>query len=376
MPSMPRKCSRDDCPKQNISPDLTWYCFGCKGPIHLLCYNIVKNPEEVFVNDNIVMICDECLSNPKETVSPKRKQPNVTTNLVQSTIDMQNPILTLTKAVPAVSTPTKIVTIKQSQQIQAVMESLVQKVETQTATIAGLQASVEVMNDTILQQKVAVGESIKTNNESMSMIKQTLVQSPSFNNSNRKVSYAEAAKQGIKKATVNETPKSSKYSRTPRSTKPILPGTSKNVIGKPISPRQMKTNDRTAALPKPEKAVWISRLHRDTTEEELASYIKDSIGIAALDFDVRKLVKKDRDLSTYSFVSFRITCSQAHFPMLMQTRHWPSDSVIREFDLEQKSSTGVRLNRQSPNKESEPKNLESTRTESMDTTEPKTLSTI
>lgn len=345
MPPLPRKCSSEDCPAKNKSPDLTWYCYGCKNPIHLLCYDIAKDPEDIFVNDNIVMVCDGCLQNPKETVSPKRKMPIATTSLKQRTIDVQSPTLSLSMTAPTV-TPSKQITAKQSLQIQTVIESLVQKVEIQTATIAGLQTSVEVMNDTISQQNTVVGHSIKVNNENISSIKETLKQTPIA--SHRK-SYAETVRPPNRRSTVNETPKTSNSTRTPRSTKPILSGTSQNVIGKPISPQQSTRNDRSSAAPKPEKAIWVSRLHRETTEDELASYIKDSIGIPATDFVVRKLVKKDRDISTYSFVSFRITCSQSNFTTLMQTHHWPSNSVIREFDLEQKSSVGVRLNRQSPN---------------------------
>lgn len=318
-----RKCSKESCPGQNISPDLTWHCFCCKGPIHLLCYGVRQAPEGIFINDNIIMVCDEYLSNPKESVSPKRNQPNA--NFIQRTIDLQSPTLSLSKTAQAITTPSRSNTAKQSHQIQTVMEALVQKVETQTATIAGLKVSVETMNDTISQQKLAVGESIKIGNENISLLKKSLKNTP---NSNRKKSYADAAKEGLRKAAANETPRSTKPTHSTRSTKPVIPGTSSNVIGKPLSPKQLKRNDRPKAPPKPEKAIWISRIHRETTEEELAAYIKESIGITPGDFDVRKLVKKDRDISTYSFVSFRITCSSTNFNILMDPRHWPSNSQI------------------------------------------------
>lgn len=328
-----RKCSKEGCPSQNTSPDVTWYCYCCKNPIHLLCYGVLKAPEEIFVMDNITMICDECLSNPIENLSPRRKR-SASVNFVQSTIDMRNPILSLSKTAIAVSTPSKNGTMKS--QIQTVMESLVQKVETQTVTIAGLQASVETMNDTILQQKVAVGESIKANNENISSLQKSLNQTPVR-------AYANVVKQGLPNRAVNGTPRSSRPKQTPRFNKPVLSGTSTHLIGKPISPTQLKRNDRPKAPPKPEKAVWISRLHRETSEEELALYIKNSIGITSADITVRKLVKKDRDISTYSFVSFRVTCSASNFATLMDPTCWPSSSQIREFELEQGSSVGVRL---------------------------------
>lgn len=140
---------------------------------------------------------------------------------------------------------------------------------------------------------------------------------------------------------------------------------SNNVIGKPLSPRQVKSSERFGS--KPEKAIWVSRIHRETTEEELAQYVKESIGIASDDINVRKLIKKDRDISTYSFVSFRITCSSANFSKLMDPMYWPSNSHIREFDLNRKSSVGAILRRQSVNNVSpESKNEKPSTPDSMD----------
>lgn len=220
MPKLPlRKCSKEGCPSQNISPDLTWHCYSCISPIHLLCYGVVKSSEEIFVSDNITMICDECLSKPNQYVSPKRKQPNLAANLVQRTIDLQSPTLSLSKTVSTVSSPSRNVTGKQSQQYQTVMESLVQKVDIQTATITGLQATVEKMNDTILQQKETVGESIKINKENISSIKKSLSQTPQVNQLSRGMSYADAARGGVRKANNNGTPKSTNPSGAPNNVK-------------------------------------------------------------------------------------------------------------------------------------------------------------
>lgn len=199
-----RKCSSDGCPRKNISPDLTWYCFCCKESIHRLCYKVGKLPEDIFVIDNITIVCDECLSSPKAMPSPKRKQPNTTGNLVQSTIDPQNPVLSLSKtvAVSQSSTPSKATIAKQSQQFQTVMETLVQKVDVQTATIEGLKSTVETLNEMISLQKLTVGESIKTNNEHILSMKKLLSQTTHVN---RNKSYAETAKKGI--AVGNGTPK-------------------------------------------------------------------------------------------------------------------------------------------------------------------------
>ena len=158
------KCSREDCPTQNIAPNLTVNCYRCNGQIHLLCYEIEKQPVEIFVTKNIVMICDECLET--NNASPRRKQSN-SGILIQRTIDVQNPTKSLSMTAP-ISTPPKNATAKLNHQMQAAIESLAHEIKANTATIAGLKTSVDSMKENISEHKVTVSESIKLNAESFS----------------------------------------------------------------------------------------------------------------------------------------------------------------------------------------------------------------
>lgn len=338
MPPPIRKCSRD-CPREHCHKDLTWYCFSCQEPIHLLCYGLVKKPEEIFLNDNITMVCDECLANPKRDSSPKRKQSNGSGKLVQRTFDVQNSNFVLLKSSPVNATPPKGTSSNQNQQIQTVIDALVQKIDTQTSTLADLQVSVDTMKGAVQKNTAVIVESIKES----------------------RATYADIAKKGV---TPIETPRSTKHlnapkksssTLTPKNSKPLIAGTSTKTIGKPLSPPKVTRSSRS----KPEKAVWISRLHRDTTEIELTNYINESIGISPADFDVRKLVKKDRDINTYSYVSFYVACTQANFNTLMNPMYWPSNSQIREFELDKQSSIVVKLSQSTEPKdrrEEAPKN--------------------
>lgn len=56
------------------------------------------------------------------------------------------------------------------------------------------------------------------------------------------------------------------------------------------------------------------------------------------------MVKKDSELSSYSFVSFRVACPINIFEALLDAKNWPSYCQIREFDMVQKNSSGIRLN--------------------------------
>lgn len=101
----------------------------------------------------------------------------------------------------------------------------------------------------------------------------------------------------------------------------------------------------------PEKAIWLGRLHRDTTEDEILAYIKDELGIVNADqLQVRKLVKKDRDISEYSFISFKIGCSTEIFKELLDVNEWPTNCNIREFSSDAGQPEGARINRKSPSK--------------------------
>lgn len=350
-----RNCTKEECPPTSSSPDLTFYCYCCKGPMHWKCYEMTKPPEEIFISDNIKMICDDCLTNPREASSPKRKQPTGLGSMVQRTLDIQNATITLSKSIPSIATPPKIVPVKQNQQLQNIIESLVQKIETQTSTIAGLQVSVDAMNGAVNQNTAAIGESIKESRSTYADV----AKKGFFTNGTPRLT-----KSGKTPKTSNplQTPKASNPSQTPKTTKAVATGTSANFIGKPLSPPKPKS----VARPKPERAIWLSRIHRDTTEDELFNYIKGTIGIEPT--DVCKLVKKGRDISTYSFVSFRIGCTQANFQTLSNPMYWPSNSQIREFELEREASTGVKLNKASQ-EQGTPKNAQSTPNDKMDTSQ-------
>lgn len=341
-----RKCSSGQCPAENTSQDHTVNCHRCRSLIHLLCYGIDQKPEAVFVNANVVMMCDECLNSVES--SPKRKQPS----LVQSTFDTQNRTMTINKPKPSSVTPSKMSeNVKQNHQFHTVMQTLVEKVDVQTTTIAGLQASVESMSRTISQHKDTVGESIARSNECMTTIREKLKNTSTTKHANR-ISYANAVKNSSN--FISETPKSSKHSRAPSVNHRTVTGKSNNVIGKPPSPQEPRRINRQEI----ERAVWISKLHRDTTVQEMEKYVVDTFGLQSTEkIQIRKLVKKDRVLSSYSFVSFSVACTTEIFKSLMDEEKWPSYCEIREFKLDQRmTSIGGKQISSSPKSDSQ--NLE------------------
>lgn len=151
---------------------------------------------------------------------------------------------------------------------------------------------------TVSKQNANVERSMKLSTENISSINKIISETPKAVCSAVKDSYAAVVKESVRN--VNGTPKSSLNrkgatpAKTPVTSKPVLIGTSAKVIGKLLSPQnQGRQNVRPKAKDDNQKAVWVSKLHRDTTEEEVETYIKDLVGSAETDqFQVRKLVKK------------------------------------------------------------------------------------
>lgn len=306
----------------------------------MLCYEIVKPAEEIFVTDNIRMICDECIASPRSDPSPKRKLPNAVGNLMQSTIDVLSPTLSLSKAAPVLSTPSKN---NNGKQLQTVVEALVHKIETQTNTISGLKTSIETMSGKLNQQTGLIGKSLDAT--------KNLIEAKA------KPTYANIVSRqtGQGRSSMNETPKSTKTSNpNQRNLTPALPsmsGTSTKVFGKPPSPRQPNQQRKPRGGRKiAEKAVWVSNMHRDISENEILAYIKDDLKIKDDQLAVRKLVKKGIDISLYNFVSFCVECSANSFDALMEVSNWPSYSKIREFELDTNPPIVDSLVRRSPSK--------------------------
>lgn len=265
----PGKCSRKNCPTQNIGTNVTANCYRCKCKIHLPCYDVRKSFEEIFVIANIVILCDLCLDTVDENEkSPKRKQPNGS-NLIQRTIDTQNSTISL--SMTSQLAPIKNSSKNQQQaQLQNATELMSRKLEENTVTISSLKSSVDSMKQIVLDQNTAVGDSIRINNENISNIKTTIAQTQGPIKSSNTPSYAATVKYGrtenLRSTTDTPTSSRSPLNKTTRVPTPkglpLIVGTSTISIGKPLSPVQRHSRPTKSA----EKAIWLSGLHRDTKE--------------------------------------------------------------------------------------------------------------
>lgn len=85
-----------------------------------------------------------------------------------------------------------------------------------------------------------------------------------------------------------------------------------------------------------DRSLWASRFHPETTVNQVLEYLIDKTGCNGEQLNCRKLVKKDADLSSMQFVSFKIDANQDLFELIDDPQIWPKYIMVREFTVENK----------------------------------------
>lgn len=187
---------------------------------------------------------------------------------------------------------------------------------------------------------IAEIKSLSTKNEaSMNKMKERIAtpsQSPAMN-------YVQHFRQRAhSKAEQMETPGKRKRIENASSDKLQLPqprvGTKSNVNGLTVVPKRVSTREEP---PKFEKAIWVSRLGTDVTEENVMDYIIANTTVTDKSMmNVHKLIKKGTDVSSLNFVSFKVELNAADFDVLNDPAIWPQHVMVREFMQTPKNTLG------------------------------------
>lgn len=122
-----------------------------------------------------------------------------------------------------------------------------------------------------------------------------------------------------------------------------LPNSTKQMYSKPKNLPQPKTGKRVGAVglmaapkikskPKYDKALHVSRIDTSVTVEQMNEYITNNTElIENEDFKCTLLVKKGKEISTLSFVSFKIDICEDKCEQLTDEDFWPDGVQIRPF---------------------------------------------
>lgn len=359
------------CPTENINAATTKKCRMCTKPSHLPCYDVIMPPNKLFIIDNIVFICDACLVEIDNPISPDRKRKVPSNNLLKQSILGANTNGNVTLTQQQQQQPNTGNTSKKTtnEQIYALLTSISCKMDVQTGKID------EIGNNLSEVEKVVV----ETSDKSDGLIK--LVQTRTnftANNMMRNLAKEQfrpqqqsTSKQPMPQQTPESTPKISvhrlKYSTvvglnlsvTPR---PENPGERKrdktislvdNATGKAVTSVKIPTPKRgmkdieigrpvvtrtfveRKSSQKPNElsmALCASNFHPETTTEVLENYIIENTEVKdKTKFKCSKLVKKDADLTKLTYVSFKIDVSPDAYEILKLEENWPKTKTIRDF---------------------------------------------
>lgn len=101
-----------------------------------------------------------------------------------------------------------------------------------------------------------------------------------------------------------------------------------------VKPQSDSSQSRRILSPPSEtrKVAYVSRVYRETTEEEMVDYLITKNAItSADDVSCTKLISPNVDLNTVSFVSFKISGSSEVFRLITEDKFWPDNIIVREF---------------------------------------------
>lgn len=100
-------------------------------------------------------------------------------------------------------------------------------------------------------------------------------------------------------------------------------------IGCPVVERQ-----RTPRIENPlTKAIRVANFHPSVTTDQVEKYIVENTTVTdRTKFKCTKLVKKDADLTQFTYVSFKIDVTPEAYDILKEPENWPKSNTVRDFE--------------------------------------------
>lgn len=104
-----------------------------------------------------------------------------------------------------------------------------------------------------------------------------------------------------------------------------------NLVGGTKSIEKQKSMVQTVAKPPEKFWIYVSRIACHVTENDVAELVKDCLQ-TDLPIEVRKLVRRDADLSQLAFISFKVGVDMELKETALDPSIWPKGIFFREFE--------------------------------------------
>lgn len=306
---MVHSCNRDNCPPTNVSGPKT-NCIKCGNLCYLKCFGFVAC-DKINGNDAVKLkIADNCvvysLLSQFAFVCCTEKTP---TNELKQALKL-----------PSTRSTSKTRQAKSNEIIEF-------EIANDLLSIKDMLTAIKTSNDVNAMELSEIKSVTIETNETL---KKGNKQKDTMNHQSPIASFADKLKMNL----ISRTPKRSLSQMEQDKPGKKLPtpkqGKRDIIIGRPVEPKQPRIPKENK--PKFDKAVRVSGLHRDTTVEEMNQFILDYTNVNdKSQFECHKLVKKDADISEFTFVSFKISINDEHFDQFMDPETWPNGNYVREF---------------------------------------------
>lgn len=362
---MPHRICGGHCQPGNVNPATTMKCRNCKNSFHMPCHDIILPLAKVFTNMNIVFICDTCLDVLDGTNSPDRKRK--TNRVLRDSL--------LSPNVNSTKMPQQQQHVQQSgssvskqtsnEQLYELLMSLSEKVDKQSSKVNEISDNVDTIGNGVMKTykktedayNVVYSRLMLREQQSMrDLAKETfgvnqkknitsMLQTPKGNTDGFGGSRRTYSTVLQNKLTVTPLPESTserkrethitlvnnKTGQVEKSTKLPTPKQGKKdvQIGRPVVERQRVPRNVNPLS----NAIRVSNFDPNVNTEEVEKYIVENTEVTdKTKFKCIKLVKKDADLSQYTYVSFKISATPDAFDILKKPEIWPKNNFVREFD--------------------------------------------
>lgn len=301
-----KKCSRDDCPRSNVGAEFTAKCGQCGEMVHLPCLGIKGKLNDVLVHPSLRVYCLNCAElhttgSHTSTATVVLSKPTFD-SIISELIEVKNIVRDTNEKVTANTNANANAIVQPTQSLADVIKAMneVKKLTENTNEKLSSAGNLAVRKSTVFPS----------------------LDSPSSKRKRRDVFDESSADFTV------EAP-SRKFAG-----RQLLSGTSSDAnhglgVGVALATRPERSERTSAKL---KKSIYVSRLSTDITADALTEYIKKQVeGVDVSDFSLRMLVKKDVDLSTKTFLSYRLACTETLYEKFMISSFWPSHVMIGEF---------------------------------------------
>lgn len=312
-----KQCSRDDCPPANIRKDYTAKCGNCGDEVHLPCIGIDRKANDVLFHQNIRVFCNGCsvaapVASNKNNIMAKSfvKPSSFSSPAIGSSITFDESSVKI-DSIAAMLLEVRDIVRETNKKVASNVDS--------SQSYADVVKKVDELKEIAAKTNARVNE--KFSNQVVPVIRN---------------SFPALGTPSSKRKCTSSPPSVPMPPTRKFLGRKLTSGTAtvaNHCLGSRVnlgigSTENMSLSSRVRLS----KAIYVSRMQNDVTKEKIMEYLKSQMAeLNESEISLRLLVKKDVDVSTRRFISYRLACTEALYEKLIQPSFWPDHIEIGEF---------------------------------------------